>query len=121
MGPTSLMVHAVRVLGRAEHDQDDELFLDVVEPVLDVGADEDRGARLDDLVLGADLDLRPTGDHVVDLVLGVRALWIRAARGQHVQADGQVMGPNELVVEAARPGARAQQVGEIEGLHGSGD
>ena len=34
------MVGAVRVLGRTEHDEEDELLRDVVEAMLDVGAHE---------------------------------------------------------------------------------
>ncbi len=114
------MVDPVGVLGRPEDDEDHELLLDVVEAMLDVGADEHDRARLDRPVLVADPDLGPARDHVVDLVLGVRALRIRCAGGQHVQPDRQVVGPDELVVESAGGGSLAKQVGELEGLHGSG-
>ena len=45
-GLAALVVDAVGVLGRPEDDEDDELLLDVVEAVLDVGADEDDRAGL---------------------------------------------------------------------------
>ena len=71
-----------------------------------VGADEDDRARPDRPLLVADADRARPRDHVVDLVLGVRALRIRAAGGQHVHAHRQVVGPDELVVQAARRGPR---------------
>ncbi len=96
----ALVIDAVGVLGRAECDEDDELLLDVVEPVLHVRADEDDGAGRDRPILLADPYLRPAGDDVVDLVLGVRSLGIGATGGQDVQADREVVGPDELVIQA---------------------
>jgi len=56
---------------------------------------------------------------VVDLVLGVRALRIRSSGGQHVDADGQVVGADELVIETAGRGELLAQRIELEGVHGS--
>jgi hypothetical protein len=58
---------------------------------------------------------------VVDLVLGVRALGIGAARGQDIQADRQVVGTDELVIQAAGSSALAQQAVDLEGVHRSAD
>ena len=121
MLPAALMIDPVGVLGGPEHDEDDELLLDVVEPVLDVRPHEDDGTRCDRPILLPDPHLRPAGDDVVDLVLGVRALRIGAAGGQHVQAHRQVVGPDELVVQAAGSSALAQQAVDLEGVHRSAD
>jgi glucose/arabinose dehydrogenase len=118
VGPAALMVGAVRVLRRPEHHQDDELLLDAVEAMLDVGADEHHGSGLDGAVFAVDLDLPPAGGDVVDLVLGMGTLGIRGPGGQYVDADGQVMGPDELVVQAARGDLSAEEVGELVGVHG---
>ena len=55
----ALVVDPVGVLGRAEHDEQDELLLDVVEPMRDVGRDEDDRARPDRAVVVADADPAP--------------------------------------------------------------
>lgn len=119
MRHAALVIDPMGVLGRAEHDKDDELFLDVVEPVLDVGADEYDRPGLDRSVLVADAHPRPAGNHVVDLVLGVGTLGIGPAGGQHVHADRQVVRPDELMVQPAGIGSLVQQVGELEGVHGT--
>ena len=83
----ALVIDPMGVLGGAEDHEHDELVLDVVEPVRHVGADEhdraggDRRAPRPPRVIVA-----RAADHVVDLVLGVRALGIRRARRQDVQA-----------------------------------
>jgi hypothetical protein len=119
--PTALVVGAVGVLGRAEGDEDDELLLDVVEAVFDVGAHEHGRSGPDGVVHPANPDRAPARNHVVDLVLGMRALGIGATGREHVQSDRQVVGPDEFVVQAAGLGARPKQVVEGEGVHGTRD
>jgi len=113
----TLVVDAMGVFGGSEHDEDDELLLDVVKPVRDVGADEDDGARLDPAILVTDRDPRPARDHVVDLVLGVRLLRVDAAGREDVEPDRQVVRPHELVVEAVGLSKCLEQVGELECVH----
>ena len=120
MGPAALVIDPVGVLGRSEDHEHDVLLLDVVEAVLDVRADEDHGPRLDRPILRTNNPyLRPARDDVVDLVLGVRTLGIRAARREHVHADRQVVGPDELVVQPPGGSELSQQGVELEGVHGS--
>jgi hypothetical protein len=88
--------------------------------VLDIRADEHHGPGLDRSILRANPDPGPARDHVVDLVLGMWSLRVGPARGEDIQAYGQVVGPDELEVEAAGFGPIPEQLGELEGLHGSG-
>ena len=113
------VVGPVRVLGRPEEHQHDELVLDVVEAVRDVCADEDRRAGAHDMLLIPDADRREPADHVVDLVLGVRTLRIRAAGRQHIETDGQVVGADELVIQPPGLALNAKEIGKLEGVHGS--
>lgn len=101
MRAAALVIDAMGVLRGPEDDEDDELLLDVLEAVLGVGGNEDHRSGRDGAVLVADADPSPAGDHVVDLVLGVGALRIARTGGQDVQPDGQVVGPDELVVQPA--------------------
>src|ERR671939_314795 len=63
--------------GREEHEQL-EALLDRVEAMVDPLADEHDRTGADGAVLAGHLDLRAAGDHVVDLVLGVRRLRVLA-------------------------------------------
>ncbi|MBF8289290.1 MAG: hypothetical protein HW391_258 [Chloroflexi bacterium] len=85
----------------------------------DVRGHEHDRTRPDRPVLRADGDRRPARDHVVDLVLRVGPLRIRPAGREFVQPDRQVVGPDELVVEAAGCAARGDQVGQFKRLHGA--
>jgi hypothetical protein len=81
------VVDTVRVFGRTEHDEEDQLLLDVAESMHDVRADEHDRAGLHRALIAADVDPASTGDDVVDLVFGVRLLGIDAADGKDVDAD----------------------------------
>jgi hypothetical protein len=98
-----LVVHPVGVLGRAEEDEHDKVLGDVVEPMVPVRRHEDDRPRPDRARGTTNGDRRPPRDDVVDLILGVRTLGIGSPGRQLVEADGQVVGPDELVVE--RPDA----------------
>ena len=56
MWTATLVIGAVCVLGRAEDHEDDELLLDVVEPVFHVRADEHHRSGLHGAILAADPD-----------------------------------------------------------------
>ena len=117
MGTAVLVFDAVRVLGGAEEDEHDEPFGDVVEAVDDVGADEHDRAALDFAIFVAHEDPASAGDHVVDLILGVGPLWIRGACSKHVDADREIVRPDELVVQAARSRELVDQRIELERVH----
>lgn len=117
MGLAPLMIDPVGVLRGPEHDEDDELLLDVVEPMRHVGTDEDDRAALDRPILVADRDPASAGGHVVDLILGVGLLRIAAAGREDVQADREVVGPHELVVEPIGPAEGLEQVRQLECVH----
>ena len=85
------------------------------------GRDEDDRARPDGAVLVADRDPAAAGDHVVDLVLGVRLLEVRLAGRQHVQPDRQVRDRDELEVGSPGRGLPGDEIGELEGIHGGED
>src|SRR5438067_13676262 len=84
--------------GREEHGER-ELLGDRVESMLGPGRHEHDRAGLDRAILAADANPRPAPQHEIDLVLRVRALRIAAARGQHVEADGERRPSQELLVE----------------------
>ena len=116
----ALVVDPVGVFRRSEHDEDDELLLDVVEAMLPIGPDEDHGAGGHGPVLVPHPDLAAARDDVVDLVLGVRALGIGGARFEDVQADREVVRSDELVVERSTVRQGPPKFNELERLHRSG-
>ncbi len=76
----------------------------VMESVRHAGSDEHHVAGARRRLLVPDGEAAPAGDHVVDLVLGVRPLAVDAAGRQHVEPGAQVGRPLELEV---RLGPRA--------------
>jgi hypothetical protein len=116
----ALVVRSMRVLGRPEGDEDDQLLIDVVEAMGDIRADEDHRSRSHGPNIVAHRHPGSAGNDVIDLVLGVRALGIGAAGGQDVQPDREVVRPYELEERTARCASLSEQLHELEGLHGPG-
>jgi hypothetical protein len=97
---------------RSEDDQNRQILLDVVEPVLDLFGHKDGRASLDREMLVSDLHLGLAGDDVVDLVLDVRRLAIHAASREQVQPRAHGGHLEELVVRSAgrrMPGQRLRK------------
>src|SRR5918996_1809052 len=84
-------------LGRGEEDEQLQVFGYVNKAVPIPLRHEDEGSRPDGTPLTLDLELGAPREHVVDLVFGVRALPVRLAGGETVDAGAEHPGPEELV------------------------
>jgi hypothetical protein len=87
------------LFGGGEENQHFQLFLDVVEAVVDAGFDEDYRSRAHSGILRADLHAGPPADNVVHLVFAMRFLRVGAAGWQHVNARAHRRNPQEFQVE----------------------
>jgi hypothetical protein len=84
---------------RSEEDQDFELLLDVVEPMLQFRIDENDGTSAHLGIVGADLHAGSASDDVVHLVFLVRLLGIGPAFWQNVDARAHGRDAEELKVQ----------------------
>lgn len=87
-----------RNMGRRPENEHAELFLDVVETMLNSGGDEDQAPRLHRPVLIRDADLATTADHVVHLVLAVRLLVVGGVRRPDRKPDAELAGGEKIDV-----------------------
>ena len=87
-----------RNVGRGPEDEHAELFLDVVETMLDTGGHEDKAPCLHRPVLIRNTDLAPTADHVVHLVLTMRLLVVGRARRPDREPDAELAGGEKIDV-----------------------
>jgi len=98
----------------SEEDQDFELFLNIVEPMLQFSLDENNrsGAHLG--VVGTDLHVATSSDDVVHLVLAVRLLGIGATFWQNIDAGAHGGNAEKFEVEFVFFRALAREIVDME-------
>jgi hypothetical protein len=103
----------------SKKDQDFELFLNIVEPVFQFSLHENHGPSSHLGVVGSDLHMGTSPNHVVHLVLAVRLLRINPAFRQNINAGAQGRDPKEFEVEFVFPRPLAIQIVDVKGVgHG---
>src|SRR6266542_2546035 len=86
---SSLVTGRVGILRWREEDQDHQLLGDAVKAMFVAGFDEHHATGRDIAALAGDLDCATAARNVVDLVFGVRLLWVDAAGRQHIQPGAE--------------------------------
>ena len=87
------------LLGGSEEDKDFELFLNVVEPMLQLSFDENDRPSVHLGIVGSDLHVGTSSDDVIHLVLAVRLLGIGPAFRQNINAGAHSGDAKEFEVE----------------------
>src|SRR4029453_17378054 len=100
-------------LGRGEEDQEQQVFGDVAEAVLDARGDRQQRAGLGREVLVAHAEAGAALHHEVDLLLAMRALLVLLAAAQAVEAAAQLRGAQHLEIGTARAQVRGGEAGEV--------
>jgi len=102
------------LLSGREGNQDFELFLDVVEPMLQSSLDENDGPGPYLGVVGANLHAGMSADDVVHLVFAVRFLGIGAAFRKDVDASAHGGDAEEFEIESALFAPLAGEIVDVE-------
>jgi len=108
------MLESALVLGRGKENQDFQLFLNVVEPVLHLGFNKNDRPGLDLGMIGADLHASAPADDVIHLILKMRFLGIDAVLRHHVYPGAHCRNAYEFEVRLAQFRAVAIQIVDME-------
>jgi hypothetical protein len=104
------------LFGRREKDQHLQLFLNVVEVMLQLSIDENHRARVHLMMVGTNLHPRNSAHDVIHFVLAVGFLRISSALGQNVDARAHRWDAEKLKVRFVLPGALTREIVDVKKL-----
>src|SRR5438105_10515477 len=107
-----------RDVGRRPENEHAQVFIDVMESVLDAGRDEDQAARLHRSIFIRDAYRAPAADDVIDLVLFMWLLAIDRPRRPHREPDAELGRGEEVDVPVTLGVAGLRvELGNLVGMH----
>src|SRR5690606_35460603 len=85
--------------------------------MLDFRRDKDHTSRADRTIFVTHVDHPSSADHVIHFILGMRLLWVDAARRQMIYTDAQTRYADELMIKFAGVCLLLKQFGKFVSIH----